>query len=184
MEFYRNKKKSVNLILICTGIFLVLIVIFLYSIGIFTDTISTKLAAISGAFSLVLGIIIIKKLISLRDTSALVILSKEGIIAKTTAVGKAAGLILWKDITDVDVHKSGGDTLVTLTIDKPENYLPIIKKKLSAMAVDGIEDAQGNLPINLTASELDFDAQELFKVITQYRKEISDIRLDETMNRY
>jgi len=184
MEFYRNKRKSVNLILICTGIFLVLVVIFLYSIGIFTAIVSTKLAAVSGAFGLVMGIIIIKKLISLNDKSPLVILGEEGIIAKTTAVGKAAGLILWKDIIAVNVHKTGGDTLVTLTIDKPEKYLPVIKKKLSAMAVDGIEDAEGNLPINLTASELDFDAQELFKVITQYRKEISDIRLDETLNKY
>ena len=175
MEFYRNKKKSANLILICIGIFLVLLVIFLYGIGMFNGIVSTKLAAVSAVFGLVLAIVIIKKLISLRDTTPLIILGKEGIITKTTAVSKAAGLILWNDIIELDINKSGGDTLVTLTIDKPEQYLPLIKKKLSAMVVDGIEDAQGNLPIHLTASELDLDAQELFEVITKYRNEINAI---------
>ncbi|MFW0718371.1 STM3941 family protein [Pedobacter sp. N23S346] len=172
MEFYRNKRKTVNLILICTGVLLVLVVIFLYSIGLFTNTLSAKLAAITGVFSLILAIVIVNKLLSLRDTSPLIILSNEGIIAKVTAVSKAAGLIFWKDIIDISLEKVGGDTLVTLTVDKPDHYIPIIKKKLSAMVVNGIEDANGNLPINLTASELNFDAQELFTVITSFKKEV------------
>jgi hypothetical protein len=175
MEFYRNRKKSVNMILVCTGILIILVLIFLYSIGIFTGTIATKLAAISGAFGLVLGIIIITKLVSLKDTSPLLVLSKEGIMSKVTAVAKAAGLISWADIIDVSINKVGGDTLVTLTVDKPEHYIPIIKKKLSAMVVNGIEDAQGNLPVNLTAAELDMDAQELFSIITKYRNEVNSV---------
>lgn len=172
MEFYRNRKKSINLILICTGIFLVMVIIFLYGIGLFTATISNKLTAISSVFGLILAIIIIKKLLSLTDKSPLIILSKEGITAKVTPVSKAAGLILWKDIIDISINKVGGDTLVTLTVDKPDHYIPLIKKKLSAIAVNGIEDAQGNLPIHLTASELDPDAQELFTAITTYRNEM------------
>jgi hypothetical protein len=176
MEFYRNKKKSVNMLLVCTGILLILVFIFLYSIGIFTGTIATKLAAISGVFGLILGIIIIKKLLSLKDTSPLLVLSKEGLTSKVTAVAKATGLIRWNDITDVSINKVGGDTLVTLTIDKPEHYIPIIKKKLSAMLVNGVEDAQGNLPVSLTAAELDVDAQELFSVITKYRNEVNKVK--------
>lgn len=172
MEFYRNKRKTVNLILICTGVLLVLVVIFLYSIGLFTNTLSAKLAAITGVFGLILAIVIVNKLLSLRDTSPLIILSNEGIIAKVTAVSKAAGLIFWKDIIDISLEKVGGDTLVTLTVDKPDHYIPIIKKKLSAMVVNGIEDANGNLPINLTASELNLDAQELFTIITSFKKEV------------
>lgn len=174
MEFYRNKKKTINLILTCTGIFIVLVVIFLYSIGIFNGEVATKLAAVSGIFGLILGIVIITKLISLTDSSPLLVLSEEGITSKVTGVSKAAGLILWKDIKDIHLEKVGGDTLVTLTVDKPENYLPIIRKKLSAMVVNGIEDAQGNLPINLTASELDIDAQNLLTVIKNYRDEVTN----------
>lgn len=172
MEFYRNKRKTVNLILICTGVLLILVVLFLYSIGLFTNILSTKLAAISGVFGIILAIVIINKLISLKDTSPQIILSNEGIIAKVTAVSKAAGLIYWKDIIDISLEKVGGDTLVTLTVDKPEHYIPTIKKKLSAMVVNGIEDANGHLPINLTASELNLDAQELYNVITSFKKEL------------
>lgn len=171
-----------NLILTCIGIFIVLLIIFLYSIGIFNATVSTKPAAVSAVFGLILAIIIVKKSISLRDPSPLLVLNTDGIITKVTAVGKAAGLILWKDIIEVNIDKVGGDTLITLTIDKPQDYLPLIKKKLSAMAVDGIEDAQGNLSIHLTASELDLDAQELFTVITKYRSKINDIEHEEMLN--
>lgn len=173
MEFYRNRKKSVNLILMCTGIFVVLLIIFLYGMGLFTDTVSAKLIAISAIFGLILAFVIIKKIISLSDTSPLVILTREGIFSKVTPVSKAAGLILWKDIIDINLNKVGADTLVTLTVDKPDHYIPKIKQKLSAMAVSGIEDAQGNLPVNLTASELDIDAQELFTVIKTYRSEFA-----------
>lgn len=169
MEFYRNRKKTVNIILVCTGILLVLIALFLYGIGIFNHIFSAKIAAVSGIFGLVLAIIVMRTLISLTDKSPLLILSKEGITSKVTAVSKAAGLILWKDIIDVSINKVGGDTLITLTIDKPEHYIPIIRKKLSKLAIDGAEDAQGNLQVYLTASALDLDAPELFTVITNYR---------------
>lgn len=46
MEFYRNKKKSTQLILICSAILFALVAVFLYSIGLFTGTIGTKLAGI------------------------------------------------------------------------------------------------------------------------------------------
>lgn len=172
MEFFRDKRKSVNLILVCTGILIVMIVLFLYSIGIFTDTLSTKLAAVSAVFGVILAIIIIKKLVSLNDGSALISLSDQGITSKVTGVSKAAGLIAWQDISDITLDKVSGDTLVTLTIIRPDKYIPIIKKKLSAMVVNGIEDANGNLPINLTASELTVDAQELFLAITTFKKEV------------
>lgn len=173
MEFYRNRKKSVKLILTSVGILLVLIMLFLYSIGIFNDNMSAKLAAISGIFGSVLAFVIIKMLISLTDSSPLLILSNKGVISKVTAMSKASGLILWNDIIDVSINKVGGDTLVTLTVDKPDHYIPIIRKKLSSLAVDGAQDEQGNLPIHLTASALDIDAAELFTVITNYRDSIN-----------
>ena len=172
MEFYKDRKKSMNMILICTGILVVLVAVFLYSIGLFDDHISTKLAAVTGIFSLILAIVIIRKLFSLRDSSPQIILSKEGIISKTTAVSKAAGLILWKDITDVTLEKVGADTLVTLTVDNSDHYLPLIKKKLSGMMTNGLADADGNLPISITASELNIGAEELFNTLTTFRKQV------------
>ncbi|KFC18998.1 STM3941 family protein [Epilithonimonas lactis] len=172
MEFYRDKKKSMNMILICVGLLVVFIGIFLYSIGLFDGQVGPKLAAVAGIFSIVLAVIILKKLFTLRDTSPLVIVSLEGIISQTTAVSKAAGLILWKDISDVHLEKVGADTLITLTVENPERYLPLIKKKLSSMFTNGLVTEDGNLPISLTASELDTDAQELYNVITNSRKKV------------
>jgi hypothetical protein len=161
-----------NLILICIGILVVLVATFLYSIGLFDGQLGAKLAAVSGVFSLILAIIIIKKLFTLRDKSPLVILNNEGIISRTTAVSKAAGLILWKDIMAVNLEKVGADTLVTLTVNNAENYLPLIKKKLSGMVTNGLANTDGILPISLTASELTADAEELFVAITNFRKDV------------
>lgn len=171
MKFYRNKKKFVTQILVCMGIFLVFLLMFIYGIGIFDHIIKPKLIGVSAVCGLILAFVMIKMLISLRDTSAQVTLSKEGISSKVTPLSKAAGLISWKDIIEINLNKVGGDTLVTLTIDKPDQYLPIIRKKLSAMVTKGAEDAQGNLLIYLTASTLDVDAQGLFTAITKYRDE-------------
>jgi hypothetical protein len=109
-------------------------------------------------------------LISLNRSAPMLVLSQEGISAAVTAVSKAAGLIYWKDIQHISLTKVGWDTLVELTVSRPEHYMPLIKKKLSAMAVSGIEDSAGNLQIFLTASELDMDANELFETIQDYRK--------------
>ena len=176
MEFYRNRKKTINLILTYSGILLVMIVILVYSIGLFTSTVSTKGIAISSIFSLILAFVIIKMLLSLKDTAPLLVLDKEGITAKVTAMSKAAGLILWEDISDMTVNKMGGDTLITLVVNKPDHYTPIIRKKLSGIAVNGANDAEGNLLIYLTASALDIDAQQLFIEITQYRARLKNTK--------
>lgn len=172
MEFYRDRKKSMTMILACAGILVILIAVFLYSIGLVDDHVSTKLAAVTGIFSVILIIVIINKLFSLRDSSPLIIMNQEGIISKTTAVSKAAGLILWKDIKDVEVGKVGGDTLVTFTVTNADHYLPLIKKKLSGMMTNGLADPEGNLPISLTASELTIDAEELYNTIISFKKEV------------
>ncbi|MNK51359.1 hypothetical protein D3C87_702610 [compost metagenome] len=108
----------------------------------------------------------------LGDKSPLVIISNEGIISKVTAVSKASGLIFWEDIIDVNLEKVGADTLVTLTVKNSDHYLPLIKKKLSGMITNGLADANGNIPISLTASELSIDAQELYNVIVNFKKEV------------
>jgi hypothetical protein len=173
MEFYRNKKKSTVLILSCSGFLLLLIVAFLYSIGLFTGEISAKLAGITGVFGLILIIVIVRMLMSLNQSAPLLTLSNDGITSKTTPVSKAAGLILWKDIIDIDLQKVGWDMLIMLTVDRAGYYVPIIKKKLSSMAVSDAQDANGNLQIFITASELDIEANELITIIKDYRKTLS-----------
>jgi len=175
MEFYRNRKKSINLILIYAGILILMIAILIYSIGIFTDRVVPKGIAFSSLFGLVMLFVIIKSLLSLKDTSPLLVLNEQGIISKVTAMSKAAGLIFWEDIIAVEINKMGGDTLITLVIDKAEKYTPVIRKKLSAIALDGAKDANGNLMVYLTASELDLDAQELFAEITKYRNGLRQV---------
>jgi hypothetical protein len=153
-----------------------MVLILLYSIGLFTTTISAKGIAISSIFGLILIFVIVKMLISLKDTAPLLVLNKEGIISRVTAMSQAAGLILWEDISDMSVNKMGGDTLITLVVNKPDHYTPIIRKKLSAIAVNGANDAEGNLLIYLTASALDLNAQELFGEITRYKKGINNVK--------
>ena len=157
----------------CTGLLAVLVLLFLYGVGIFNDTIRPKVAAFSGGLGLVLAFVVVKTLFSLNDKSALVILNKEGIITKVTAVSKAAGLIRWDDIKDMSLNKVGGDQLITLSVGNPEYYMPLIRKKLSSMVTNGLEDAHGNLQINLTASEIDIEAPELFKIIGDYKAAIN-----------
>ena len=170
VEFYRNRKKSINLLLILSGILVVMLLILLYSSGIISDgIIIAKGVAFSSICSVILAIIIIKTLISLKDKSPLIILSPEGITAKVTAASKAAGLILWKDISDIQLQKVGGDTLVTLIINNPEPYAANIRKKLSAIALDNAQDFQ----IYMTASVLDINAGELFDQVTAYRAQLN-----------
>jgi hypothetical protein len=102
MEFYRNRKKSINLILIYAGILILMIAILIYSIGIFTDRVVPKGIAFSSLFGLVMLFVIIKSLLSLKDTSPLLVLNEQGIISKVTAVSKAAGLVFWEDIIAVE----------------------------------------------------------------------------------
>ncbi|RZK74333.1 MAG: hypothetical protein EOO92_17285 [Pedobacter sp.] len=173
MEFYRNKKKSTMLILSCSGFLLLLVAAFLYSIGLFTGEISAKLAGISGIFGLILIIVIIRMLMSINQSAPLLTLSKDGINSKTTPVSKAAGLIPWKDIIGIDLQKVGWDMLIMLTVERADYHMPIIKKKLSSMAVSDAKDANGNLQIFMTASELDIEADELITIIKDYRKTLS-----------
>jgi len=172
MEFYRNKKKSAQLIFICLGVLIALIAVFLYSIGLFTGTVASKLAAISGVLGLILLIVIIRMLFSLNRSAPLLILSEDGIRSEVTSVSKAAGLISWKDILNISITKAGWDTLVELTVARSEHYIPLIQKKLSSMAISGIQDSAGNLQIFLTASALDMNANELLATIQNYRKTI------------
>lgn len=170
MEFYRNKKKSGTIILACTGILILMLLILLYSTGVFSDIYVPKGIALSSIFIVILGIVIIRSLLSFNDKTPLISLQPEGIIAKVTPMSKAAGLIRWEDIVDYELIKQGWDTLITLHISNPESYRTLITKKLSAMVMEGTTDEHGNLMIYLTASETDYDADILLQKILAYQE--------------
>jgi len=62
---------------------------------------------------------------------------------------------------------------VELTVCRSEHYIPLIQKKLPAMAISGIQDSGGNLQIFLTASALDMNANELLATIQNYHQTIT-----------
>ncbi|RAJ29086.1 STM3941 family protein [Pedobacter cryoconitis] len=169
VEFYRNRKKSINLLLILSGVLVLMLLILLYSSGVISGSIIAKGIAFSSIASVILAIIIIKTLISLKDKSPLIVLTPEGITSKVTAVSKAAGLILWEHTDDIQLHKVGGDTLVALIINNAEPYSAKIRKKLSSIALEKDQD----LHIYMTASVLDISAEELYEQVSDYRNQVN-----------
>jgi hypothetical protein len=171
MEFYINKKKSASVHYVYYGILLVFAVVLLLSSGLVTDTISLKGIVISSIAIVILAIVLIKAKIAQKDTSPMLKLEPEGITSRTTPMSKAAGLIRWADITDINLYEMTGDTLVSLSVTNATHYLEILRKKMPAFALKDIVDQHGILTLHLSASELDFDAAALFNYITTYAKQ-------------
>ena len=171
MEFYINKKKSSSVLYIYYGISIVFALVLLFSSGLVTETTSLKGIVISSVALVILAIVLIKANMAQRDTSPMVSLSDEGLTSRTTPMIKAAGLIRWEDITDINLVKLTGDTLVVLSVKNADHYMVALRKKMPAFATKDIVDANGILTLNLSAAELDFDAAELYSHITTYAKQ-------------
>ncbi|MCX2453813.1 hypothetical protein OQX61_21270 [Pedobacter sp. PLR] len=168
MEFYRNQKKSNQLVLIYVGLIVMLAAVLLYSTGIIAERYLPKAAVISGIGLIVLVFCLIKSLIAAKDTSPMIALKPEGITSRVTPVSKAAGLISWKDIQEMSLTEMGADVLVTLHLNNVDHYKGIISKKLSKMAVSGGLDENGHYMVYLTASHIDCNAEELLAKINAY----------------
>ena len=171
MEFYINKKKSSSVLYIYYGISIVFALVLLFSSGLVTETTSLKGIVISSVALVILAIVLIKANMAQRDTSPMVSLSDEGLTSRTTPMIKAVGLIRWEDITDINLVKLTGDTLVVLSVKNADHYMVALRKKMPAFATKDIVDANGILTLNLSAAELDFDAAELYSHITTYAKQ-------------
>ncbi|WP_316839104.1 STM3941 family protein [Pedobacter gandavensis] len=168
MEFYRNQKKSNQLVLIYVGLIVMLLGILLYSTGIIADAYLPKAAVISGIGVLVLTFCLIKSLIAAKDKSPMIALQPDGIVSRVTPVSKAAGLISWKDIQELSLSEMGADVLVTLHLSNVDHYKAVISKKLSKMAVSDSTDENGHFMVYLTASHIDCNAAELLAKINAY----------------
>jgi hypothetical protein len=100
----------------------------LFSSGFITDSMSLKGVVISSIAIVILAIVLIKANLAQKDTSPMITLSTEGITSRTTPMSKAAGLIRWSDITDININEMTGDTLVSLSVKNADHYMAAMRK--------------------------------------------------------
>ncbi|MDQ8014619.1 MAG: STM3941 family protein [Flavobacterium nitrogenifigens] len=167
INFYRNAKKTRSLLLYASVLSILLAIAFLYGIGTFDGVFKIKLSIASGAILLIMLALIFKMLASIKDKSPLIQVDANGFFGRTTPVAKAFGRIEWQDVTDVQLQKVGGDTLVAVTTDNVDKYDGRVSKFLWKMAYD-----EQNLKLNImySASEIEIDADELYKLFLKYWK--------------
>lgn len=104
-------------------------------------------------------------LASIKDKSPLIQIDSNGFCGRTTPVAKAFGRIEWQDVTDLQLNKVGGDTLVAITIDNVSKYDGKVSKFLWKMAYD---EQKSKLNIMYSASEIEINADELYKLFLKY----------------
>jgi len=166
-NLYRNAKKTRNLLLYASSITVVIAVVLLYSLGVFDSVFKTKPAVISGAILLIMLFLTLKTFAGLRDKSPLIQIDSAGFSGKTTPLSKAFGRVEWQDVTDIQLQKVGGDTLVIVTVDHAAKYEGRLSKLLWKMAFD---EQNSKLNLMYSASEIDIDAAELYDLLFKYWK--------------
>ncbi|MBJ2124949.1 STM3941 family protein [Flavobacterium sp. IB48] len=167
INFYRNAKKTRSLLLYASALSILIAIAFLYGIGTFDGVFKIKLSVASGAILLIMLVLIFKMLASIKDKSPLIQIDSNGFSGRTTPVAKAFGRIEWQDVTDVQLNKVGGDTLVAVKIDNIAKYDGRASKFLWKMAYD---EQNSKLNIMYSASEIEINADELYKLFLEHWK--------------
>lgn len=167
IKLYRNSKKTRNLLLYASVISILIAIMLLYGIGTFDGIFKIKLSIASGAILLIMLVLIFKILASIKDKSPLIQMDTNGFSGRTTPVAKAFGRIEWQDVTDLQLNKVGGDTLVAVTIDNIAKYDGRASKFLWKMAFD---EQNSKLNLMYSASEVDINAEELYELFLKYWK--------------
>jgi len=166
-KLYRNAKKTTNLLLYSSAISILLAIALLYGIGTFDGVFKIKLSVFSGAILLIMLILIFKMLASIKDKSPLFQIDSIGFSGRTTPVAKAFGRVEWQDVTDMQINKVGGDTLIAVTIDNIAKYEGRASKFLWKMAYN---EQNSKLNLMYSASEIDINAEELYDILISYWK--------------
>lgn len=168
IKLYRNSKKTKNLLLTSIGVCLILLLVIIYSAGIFDNEVKTKPLVFSiGAF-LIMFILLFRTLLSLKDKSPLIELNNVNFYGKTTPLSKSFGVVNWEDVSDIQSEKTGGDTLVIVTVDHSEKYEGRLSKMMWNMAHD---KNTNQLTLMYSASEIDIDSNALFNLFNTFWKE-------------
>lgn len=168
IKLYRDSKKTKKLLFTSLGVCLILLAVVIYSAGIFDNVLKTKPLVFSIAAFLIMFILLLKSLLSLKDKSPLIELNNQNFYGKTTPMSKSFGTVNWVDVTDIQLEKTGGDTLVVVTINNPEKYEGRLSKMMWNMAHD---KNTNQLTLMYSASEIDIDADALFTSFTTFWKE-------------
>ncbi|MCC9065961.1 STM3941 family protein [Flavobacterium piscisymbiosum] len=170
IQLYRNSKKTKKLLFTSLGVCVILLLVILYSAGIFDGELKIKPLVFSAGIFLVMFILLLKSLLSLKDKSPLIDLNKQNFYGKTTPMSKSFGVVNWEDVADIQSQKTGGDTLVVVTINNPKKYEGRLSKMLWNMAIN---KETNQLTLMYSASEIDVDANELFTLFNKFWKESS-----------
>lgn len=170
IQLYRNSKKTKNLLFTSLGVCIILLLVIIYSAGIFDGELKIKPLIFSGAAFLIMFILLLKSVLGLKDKSPLIELNKQNFYGKTTPMSKSFGIVNWEDVANIQSEKTGGDTLVVVTINNPEKYEGRLSKMLWNMALN---KETNQLTLMYSASEIDVDSNELFNLFTKSWKESS-----------
>lgn len=168
ISLYRNAKKSVKLLLMSAGICILLLGIFLHSIGLFDGILRTKSAVFAGGVLLITLFFLFRALLELRDKSARIVLNSEYFIGKTTPLSRSFGAGEWADVVDIGLHQVGGDRLVVVTLTNSSKYKGRLSSTLWKMAYDNQRDV---LTIMHSSSDVELNPNELFDLFTSYWQE-------------
>ncbi|KQB39696.1 STM3941 family protein [Flavobacterium aquidurense] len=172
IKLFRNSKKTKNLLLTSLAVCIILLLVIIYSAGIFDGELKIKpLVFSSGAF-LIMLILLLKSVLSLKDKSPLIELNKQTFYGKTTPVSKSFGIVNWEDVADIQLQKTGGDTLVVVSINNPEKYEGRLSKMFWNIAYN---NSTNQLTLMYSASEIDIDANELFNLFNKSWKESTSL---------
>jgi len=161
VKLYRNSKKTKKLLFTSLGVCIILLLVILYSAGIFDGELKIKPLVFSGGAFLIMLILLLKSVLSLKDKSPLIELNQRNFYGKTTPMSKSFGIVNWEDVADIQSQKTGGDTLVVVTINNPEKYEGRLSKMLWNMALN---KETNQLTLMYSASEIDVDHNELFSL--------------------
>jgi hypothetical protein len=167
VQLYRNSKKTKNLLFSSLGVCIILLLVILYSAGIFDNEFKTKPLVFSSAAFLIMFILLLKTVLSLKDKSPLIELNSQNFYGKTTPMSKSFGVVNWEDVANIESQKTGGDTLVVVTINNPEKYEGRLSKMLWNMAYN---KETNQLTLMYSASEIDIDANALFTLFITFWK--------------
>lgn len=166
-SLYRNAEKTKKLFLYVAAVTILLALVLIYSLGVFDGIFKTKPAVISGAILLIMLFLSFKTFAGVRDKAPLIELDGTGFYGKTTPLSKAFGRVEWIDVTDIQLQKTGGDTLVITTVTNTEKYAGRLSKMMWKMAFD---DQRSELNLMYSASEIDIDAKQLHDLFLSYWK--------------
>ncbi|TCC93110.1 hypothetical protein [Pedobacter hiemivivus] len=165
IKLFRNTKKTRTLLLSSLGVCMLLGLGILYSVGLFDGELKMKPAIFSAAAFLIMLFLTLKTLLSLKDKSPLIELNGQMFVGKTTPISKAFGQVDWIDVKDIQLQKTGGDTLVVVTVGNTDKYAGRLSKMSWNMVFDKSSE---QLQLMYSTSEVDIEPKPLFDLFISF----------------